>query len=307
MTPVRTMRALEWMSATEPLTGVLPIDKPAGPTSHDMVALARRSLRIRRIGHTGTLDPFATGLLLLCVGAATRLAEYLTGLPKTYEATLRLGATTRTDDVTGEIVASSDRWQDLDTASIRDALAAHTGPLQQVPPAVSAKKVAGERAYRLAREGAGITLAPVAVHVHDIRPLRVEPPEVSFEVSCSAGTYVRALARDVGDMLGVGAHLTALRRTAIGPHGIGRAIVAERMSDPAAVADVLLSPLDALAHRPRVRVGEHDRRTLAQGGSIASPPGSPEGLVVVSCHDELVAMGEVARDRIHPRKVFVHA
>src|SRR4051812_46531009 len=136
-----------------PPTGVLPVDKPVGPTSHDAVAAVRRALRTREVGHTGTLDPFASGLLLVCVGRATRLAEYLTGLPKTYVATMRLGETTDTDDLTGEVIQSSDAWRSLSTDAIEEALRAQVGTIQQLPPSYSAKKVGGERMYAAARRG----------------------------------------------------------------------------------------------------------------------------------------------------------
>ncbi|HUF76850.1 MAG TPA: tRNA pseudouridine(55) synthase TruB, partial [Longimicrobiales bacterium] len=184
------------------LNGVLPVDKPAGPTSHDIVDRARRALRTRRIGHTGTLDPFASGLLLLCVGPATRLAEYLTALPKSYEATLRLGVATTTDDAEGEPVRTSDAWKAVDESAVRTAFERQTGDILQVPPAYSAKRVAGERMYDVARRGGTVELEAVPVHVSRIELTRFEPPEVDFTVDCSSGTYIRAIARDVGEQLG---------------------------------------------------------------------------------------------------------
>src|SRR5690606_15475878 len=148
-----------------PLNGVLPVDKPSGPTSHDIVAIARRALGIRRIGHTGTLDPFATGLLLLCLGPATRLAEYLSGLPKSYVATMRLGASTSTDDLEGETLESSERWRDISVDALSSALLQQTGDILQVPSRYSAKKIAGERMYDVARRGGVVDLPPVPVTV----------------------------------------------------------------------------------------------------------------------------------------------
>src|SRR5690606_5028509 len=177
----------------EPLEGVLPVDKPAGPTSHDVVAQARRALGERRIGHTGTLDPFASGLLLLCVGRATRIAEYLTDMPKAYRATMRLGAATDTDDATGSVVAESDAWRTLDDATIRAAFAAEAGRRPQRPPAYSAKKIAGERAHRLARRGEIVELPDVDIEVHAIEVIAIALPEITFHVRCSSGTYIRSI------------------------------------------------------------------------------------------------------------------
>src|SRR4051794_6711406 len=211
--------------------GVLPVDKPVGPTSHDAVAAVRRALRTREVGHTGTLDPFASGLLLVCVGRATRLAEYLTGLPKTYVATMRLGEVTDTDDLTGEVIHSSDAWRSLSHDAIEDALRAQVGTIQQLPPSYSAKKVGGERMYAAARRGETVERKPVAVTIHAIRVLGIDLPDVEFEVECGAGTYIRAIARDAGAALGVGGHLRALRRTRIGPHAVDRAVPLDALGD----------------------------------------------------------------------------
>ena len=178
-------------------TGILPVDKPEGPTSHDVVARARRALRQRRIGHTGTLDPFASGLLLLCLGPATRLAEYLTALPKSYRAVLRLGQTTDTDDATGKVIAESDAWHSVTEAAFRAALAGQTGELDQLPPVYSAKKVDGERAYAAARRGEPVQRTPVRVTVYAAELVRFDPPFAEFTVDCSSGTYIRSIARDV--------------------------------------------------------------------------------------------------------------
>lgn len=288
--------------------GVLPVDKPEGPTSHDVVAMARRALGTRRIGHTGTLDPFASGLLLLCLGPATRLAEYLTGLSKTYTATVRLGASTDTDDRTGTVVSSTDAWRDLDAAAIGRALDAQTGSIRQLPPIYSAKKVAGERMYAAARRGEAVERTPLEVTIHSIRILRVDLPDVDIEVHCSSGTYIRAIARDLGEALGVGGHLTALRRTKIGAHDIAGAIRVEEMADPAAVAGALMPPAAAVSHLPRVEVDEEATRKIANGGAIGVPETEqvPEGLVaLVSPSGDLLALGQKDGAAIRPKKVFV--
>lgn len=285
--------------------GVLPVDKPAGPTSHDVVAQARRALRTRRIGHTGTLDPFASGLLLLCVGWATRLAEYLVGLPKTYRASARLGESTTTDDVTGEIVATSERWRDLTAAEIEAAFLAQSGTLLQRPPDFSAKKVRGERMYQRARRGDAVELEPVPVRVHRIEVLALDLPDVEFEVECSSGTYIRAIARDVGGTLGTGAHLNVLRRTRIGNHDVGVAVPLDLLGDDEPVRARWLTPLGALAHLPSVEVDEGDAAELANGVAVTSPDGAPEeGSIVVAAAGELLAIAEIADGLLRPRKVF---
>lgn len=288
------------------LNGVLPIDKPEGPTSHDAVATARRALGLRRIGHTGTLDPFASGLLLLCLGPSTRLAEYLTALTKEYSATLRLGVTTDTDDRTGEPVRTSEGWKDLSRDDVERALHAQVGEILQQPPTYSAKKVEGERMYAAARRGVVLERQPVPVTIHAIRLVRYEPPEVDIEVECGSGTYIRAIARDVGDALDVGAHLTRLRRTRIDRHRVVDAVPLDRLGDEAAVAGALLSPAEALAHLPSVQVDDDDVRLLTNGRAVASTGDLPAGipLRLLSSSGELVAVAERDGELIRPRKVF---
>lgn len=209
--------------------GVLVVDKPAGLTSHDVVARVRRLAATRKVGHAGTLDPMATGVLLLGVGRATRLLTYLVGADKEYAATVRLGQSTVTDDAEGEVTAAApaDAVAAVDPERLEGALAALRGPIEQVPSAVSAIKVDGRRSYARVRAGEDVALAARPVTVHELvvtAPLRPASAadgtavvDVDVRVTCSSGTYVRALARDVGAALGVGGHLTALRRTRVGP------------------------------------------------------------------------------------------
>ena len=287
--------------------GVLPVDKPVGPTSHDAVAAVRRALQTREVGHTGTLDPFASGLLLVCLGRATRLAEYLTGLPKTYVATMRLGEATDTDDLTGEVIASSDAWRSLSAGAVEEALRAQVGTIQQLPPSYSAKKVGGERMYAAARRGEAVERKPVAVTIHAIRVLRVDLPEVEMEVECGAGTYIRAIARDAGEALGVGGHLRALRRTRVGPHTVDRAVTLDALGDADRVRAAMLSPLDAVAHLPRVVVDEEGIAALGYGRALPAAADTPEHvpLALASAGGELLAIGERAGEVLKPRKVFV--
>lgn len=292
------------------ISGVLPVDKPVGPTSHDVVGIARRALGTRRIGHTGTLDPFASGLLLLCLGPATRLAEYLSGLSKRYIATIRLGETTDTDDHTGEVIAGNDSWSDLREDDVRRALGSQVGTIRQLPPVYSAKRVAGERMYAAARRGEAVVRTPVEVTVHSLEVLRVDLPVVQIEAHCSSGTYIRAIARDLGEALGTGGHLTALRRTAVDEHLIASAIGLDRLDDAAAVSAALLSPAAAMAHLPSVRVDADGADRITHGGAVDLPEGAgdtiPDGSTVTLLDDvgRLLAIGERHADRLRPRKVF---
>lgn len=292
------------MAKREALEGVLPVDKPAGPTSHDIVARARRALGERRIGHTGTLDPFASGLLLLCIGRATRVAEYLSGMDKAYRATLRLGRATDTDDLTGTVVAESQAWRGLDDAIIHDALAAELGARAQLPPPYSAKKVGGERAYRIARRGEDVEMPTAEVEIFAIEVVGIALPDVTFDVRCSSGTYVRAIARDVGQRLGTHAHLTALRRTAIGELTAARAIPVDALEDPRAVAEALIPAPEALSAFPQVEVDDEAARHLTHGRPIAG--GFPDGEPIVVVYDgRLLAIARAVEGRLEPRKVFV--
>ena len=284
--------------------GIVRVDKPEGPTSHDVVAAARRAFGERRIGHTGTLDPFATGLLLVCVGrSATRLAPLLNDLPKRYRAVARLGEETTTDDRTGDVTLRND-VDTLDSSRVAAALEAMVGPSLQTPPAYSAKKVEGRRAYRSARAGVELDLAPVPIIIHELRVLDVRLPEVEFDVECSSGTYIRAIARDLGRTLGVGGHLRALRRTGIGAHSVNGAVSMDRLVDEDAVRAAWLSPLQAVAHLPTVRVGEDDMTRIMHGMSVAAPDDADSGQVAIASGDRLVAIGHIDGGSIQPRKVF---
>ena len=210
----------------QPPDGVLLVDKPAGITSHDVVELVRRVYHERSIGHLGTLDPFATGLLVLLLGRSTRLATFIENEPKVYEATIRFGAETETDDGTGAVTREAP-VPDADV--VLQAIPSLTGAIVQVPPTYSAKKVDGVRAYDLARAGTAVALEPVPVHVHEWRVRAVRLPEVDVTVVCGGGTYVRALARDLGRLVGSAAHLTALRRIRSGPFDVRDAATVERL------------------------------------------------------------------------------
>lgn len=238
------------------------VDKPAGPTSHDVVDAVRRALAERRVGHTGTLDPFASGVLPVCVGQATRLARFLTDGEKAYRATVRLGFATDTDDATGTPLSEA-RPVDVTDAAVRAACARLVGTLPQVPPAFSAKKVDGERLYALARAGRPVPREAVTVTVHAIDVVSRERDAIEMDVRCGAGTYVRAIARDLGEILGTGGHLTALRRTRSGGFGLDAAVTLDRLAPGA------LRPLEALlVEWPSVRVGTRGAEAIGFGRAL---------------------------------------
>lgn len=285
---------------------ILLIDKPAGPSSHDVVARARRVLGERRIGHTGTLDPFASGLLVLCVGPVTRLAEYLTGMEKSYQASLRLGVSTDTLDPEGQITAESP-IDGVTPEAIESAFDAQRGQIEQLPPVFSAKKLAGERAYEKARRGETVELQPVAVTISEIATDEVALPDVRFHMTCSTGTYVRSVGRDVGAALGTGGHLTELRRTRVGGFLVDDAI---RLDDLETVRDMaagthpaVLTPLQAMAHLPARELDSEQHVHLAHGRAV---PWEGEDAPVALVHRDgvLLAIGRVEAGTFKPRKVF---
>ncbi|MCI0685780.1 MAG: tRNA pseudouridine(55) synthase TruB [Sporichthyaceae bacterium] len=255
------------------MDGLVVVDKPAGWTSHDVVGKIRRLAGTRRVGHAGTLDPMATGVLLVGVDRATRLLGHLALTEKEYAATIRLGQTTVTDDAEGELTdtASAERVRGVTEAAIRAGMAELTGQIQQVPAAVSAIKVAGKRSYARVRGGEQVELAarPVTVHAFDLVALRTEPSwlDLDVTVTCSSGTYVRALARDLGAGLGIGGHLTALRRTRVGPYPIDQARTISQLE-----AGFSVLPLaEAVAAAFPVRTVSSDEAVrLSHGGKLAA-------------------------------------
>lgn len=212
------------ISSHPELDGILVVDKPPGYTSHDVVACARRILRTRRIGHAGTLDPLATGVLVLLVGKATKASQYLMSRDKEYEGTMRLGQVTNTQDADGEIMETVALPENFGAEEIGAAMQKMEGDQYQVPPMFSAKKIQGVPLYKLARKGDEVPREPRFIHVGKFTLLGYAAPDATFRVSCSKGTYVRTLAHDIGRALGVGAHLVALRRTASGQLGISQAV-----------------------------------------------------------------------------------
>jgi tRNA pseudouridine55 synthase len=240
--------------------GVAVVDKSAGWTSHDVVAKARGLLGTRRVGHSGTLDPDATGVLVLGVGRATRLLTYLSGLDKRYTGEVVLGVATSTLDASGDVTGTWD-MAGVGLAAVREAAVTLTGPIDQVPPMVSAKKVDGRRLHELAREGVEVEREAVRVRVDEFAVREPSGPGVfPIEVACSSGTYVRSLAADLGAALGGGAHLRNLRRLAVGPFGIAEAVPLADLAP-----ERLLPPAEALRGRPRVEVGPEVAALVAHG------------------------------------------
>jgi tRNA pseudouridine55 synthase len=260
------------------------VDKPEGITSHDVVQRVRRALRVRSAGHTGTLDPFATGLLVVLLGRATRLARFVEGQAKTYHAVARLGITTDTDDGTGAVVGECS-VERLDAADVRRALEGFLGPGRQRPPAYSAKHVDGERSYRLARRGQTVVPAEVAVMVHAVEWVRWAPPELEFRITASAGTYIRAVARDLGAALGVGGHLRALRREAIGGLRVEGAVPLEGVGP-----ESVRSPASVLGHLPAVTLDDVGRGHAVHGRTVPEGAGEPGELARLMAGEELVAV-----------------
>jgi tRNA pseudouridine55 synthase len=286
------------------MDGVLVIDKPSGVTSHDVVAVARRALGERRIGHTGTLDPLATGVLPLACGRATRLVRFLTASDKEYQATIRFGMTTDSYDVTGTETSRSALRPDRD--AVTRALASLTGSYLQTPPAFSAKKVAGRRAYDMARRDQAVELSPVPVTVTAAELDAFNGDTAQVRLVCSAGFYVRAFAHSLGELTGTGACLEALRRTRSGEFTLERAITLEELSSGA--SPIPLVPMDSLlAALPAVTVTEEGRNRVSHGQEVEGATGTAEWVRLMDGQDRLVAMARSGSrpGLLHPAVVLI--
>ncbi len=298
------------MSAAPP-EGLLLIDKPRGPTSHDVVHRVRQLLGQSRAGHTGTLDPAASGLLAVVLGRATRLARFLPHEPKLYEGRIRLGISTSTDDLQGEVLERSDLPPPPEGAVLA-ALAALRGRSLQVPPTVSARKVGGERLYRLARAGRPVTAAATEIEVFrfDVEPTE-DPAEWSFVAAVTSGTYIRALARDLGRALGCGGALASLRRTAIGPFHVSDAVGLPEVESRAQTPAWAITPLDAMPLTPpRLQLTEDsDARRFVAGLPAPAPhqlEPAGERCVLDSC-GRLLGVGDLEAGYVRPRVVIAIA
>ncbi|MGB7063224.1 MAG: tRNA pseudouridine(55) synthase TruB [Candidatus Zixiibacteriota bacterium] len=284
------------------LSGVLVVDKPTGVTSHDVVQELRWILGTKRVGHTGTLDPAASGVLLACVGKGTKVAQFLTGYDKEYRAVIRLGATTDTYDGEGEIKETKEECQ-VSPERIIDALDSFRGEIWQLPPLHSAIKYKGKRLYQYAREKKEIERTKRKVEIKEISIMDVNMPYVELKVSCSKGTYLRSLAHDVGQKLGCGAYLFSLRRTKVGSYGLQDALSPERISEvkkEGKINEALISIEEALAHLPSVAVQEDSVARVQHGiplvsSSVSKVEGSFEPGQTVSITDEqgrIIAMSK---------------
>jgi len=292
------------------VNGLLLIDKSQGMTSHDVVAIARRLIGIRAIGHAGTLDPFATGLLILCIGNATRLSEYLLGETKTYAARMRLGERTNTDDIDGEVVQRRDVQVSL--ADLERARAAFIGEIMQIPPQYSAIQIGGQRAYKLARQGETVDIParPVTIKALELQLSSNSTGamiEVEMRVTCTSGTYVRALARDIGEMLGCGAHLTALRREQSGDFILTEAITLDTLKEAGTAWPRYLLPKDrAVMHLTAAHLDAVDSARFISGQFVIASAEGTQLRRVYAADGAFVAIGQFDADAslLKPVKVF---
>ncbi|MGZ8379568.1 MAG: tRNA pseudouridine(55) synthase TruB [Gemmatirosa sp.] len=281
--------------------GLLLVDKPAGVTSHDVVNVVRRAIGERRVGHAGTLDPFATGLLVVLAGRATRLIPHVSGDPKVYDATIRFGAETDTEDLQGAVVREAPAPSE---EAVRAALPALTGWLDQIPPAYSAKRVQGRRAYDLAREGVAVALAPSRVRVDrwELLAWRDGPTvEADVRITCGGGTYIRSLARDLARMTGSAAHLSALRRVRSGAFDVATAVSLDTVREGGAS---LRPPLDAVPEHPVQALDEADVRRVFGGIQVPATVAGPWAALTSEATGALVALAERAGERWQPRVVL---
>lgn len=290
------------------VSGVLVIDKPVGLTSHDVVQIIRRGTGIRRAGHTGTLDPRASGVLVVLIGPAVRLSEYVSASDKRYQATIRLGSSTDTYDAEGQVMSTA-AVVDISEEKFNEVLQTFVGEMEQVPPPYSAVKVRGRRAYEMAREGAEIELTPRVVHVYSLEILEWAPPEVVIDVYCSSGTYVRSLANDMGKALGTGAYLVGLRRTRSGRFTLRDAVPLRRLQEAFDSGNwyrFLIPAAEALADWPAVELDADQVELVRHGHRVPIQPGQTGWARGVSQQGDLVALLQVdeATGEWQPKKVF---
>ncbi len=303
------------------IDGILIVDKPEGFTSHDVVARLRRILKTKRIGHTGTLDPFATGVLAMLVGKATRLAQFLDKDKKEYEATIRFGFETDTGDGTGELRITNYELRNVSDGEIENVLTSFRGEIEQTPPMYSAKKVDGQKLYELARKGIEIERKAVKVTIYEIEKMengkwKMENGntfDVKIRVVCSAGTYIRTLAEDIGKKLKIGAHLAALRRTRAGQFDLSKAVTIEELEEIVSkdkLGEVLISMNDALAHLPKVILNDEKIKDTQNGKKLKFEDAQIEGNQAFRMIDEaenLIAVGfyDEEQKSIQPRIVVI--
>jgi len=295
------------------MNGLLLVDKPAGMTSHDVVDRIRKAAGMRKIGHTGTLDPSATGLLVLCLGKATRLSEHLTGLDKVYEGTMRFGLVTASHDLDGEVLETH-TVPELSLADIQKHCDAFTGEIEQIPPMVSAVKVGGQRLYKLARKGETVERASRSITIHAFDVLEYTAPDALVRVSCVSGTYVRTLCHDIGQRVGCGAALASLRRIQVGRYNIDAALPLDALADYAAVRAHLMS-MDEALDMPTVVLRASSMVALASGNTllgrdlVGSCPVLEGWVQVKDESNHLLALAQIqgvgAGVHIQPKRVLI--
>ena len=293
----------------------LNVNKPLGITSHDVVARVRRMLRDRglkhvKVGHAGTLDPLATGVLIICRGGATRWSEYVMGHDKTYTARIRLGIETDTFDAEGTVISTADAAV-VTSEAISTALAGFTGDIEQIPPMYSAIKQGGRKLYDLARAGQEVERQPRPVTIHTLTCDRFDAsapsaPEITCTIVCSAGTYIRSIAHDLGAVLGVGAHLTALERTASGVFQVRNAVTLELLASVDDWSELTVSPLDGLSDLTRLELTPEQWQDISHGRAIAAAEPAPQS-VCATLSGQLVAILSAESGQWHPHKVFLPA
>jgi len=296
------------------IEGILPLDKPAGVTSNAALQRVKRLYQAAKAGHTGSLDPLATGLLPVCLGGATKFSAFLLDAEKRYRVRIRLGVTTTTADAEGDVIDRSST-AGIGEEGIRAVLARFRGPIEQIPPMYSAVKHQGERLYKLARQGIEVERNPRQVEVYALELTELSLPEIELDVHCSKGTYVRTLAEDIGQALGCGGHVTRLRRTGVGPFAEARTRFvtmeeAERLAaqeDGLAKLDALLLPVEsALAHWPPIRLSEDAAFYLRQGQAVLVPQAPTEGLVrLYDPSQKLIGVGLILDDgKVQPKRLL---
>ena len=313
------------------MDGILIIDKPESFTSHDVVARLRRILKTKRIGHTGTLDPFATGVLVMLVGKATRLAQFLDRDAKEYEAVIRFGFETDTGDRTGQRKAKDERRkaEELKIEELGNALKDFRGEIEQTPPMYSAKKVDGKKLYELARKGVEIERKPVKVSIYELEIIEqqrtqkdkegeikdqiLKTEDHALRVACSAGTYIRTLAEDIGKKIGVGAHLAELRRTRAGKFDLSKAVTIEeleKISAAAKLSDVLISMNEAVAHLPKIALNAEEIKNTQNGKKLNFERieiESNQAIRMIDVAENLIAIGFYSKQEkyIQPKLVLI--
>ena len=297
------------------ITGILLLDKPLSLTSNEALQRVKRIYKAAKAGHTGSLDPLATGLLPVCLGGATKFSSYLLDADKSYRVRMRLGVTTATANAEGEILATAPT-DGIDAARVRAMLEHFRGPIEQLPPMYSAVKHQGERLYKLARQGLEVERQPRTVTIHALTLGTLALPEFTFEVECSKGTYVRTLAEDMGKALGCGGHVVGLRRTGVGPYREPDSAfvtldhleaLAAREEEPLRALDALLLPLEsALAHWPAVRLSADAAFYVGQGQSVLVPQAPTEGLVrLQDPSQKFLGVGFIRDDgKVQPKRLL---